>query len=526
MMNPMGDAGRLDELLGALRDGQLDDEQVAELENLLDGDPQAMARYLNYAQLCADLRHCHGSALRVADLASLAQPMAEDVPPAAALPSPRGLWRASAAVAGLVALAASLAMWLYPRELRPIFMDQEGLAVLTLVADAQWEGDPSLSPGVPLQKGVLELRSGLAQIEFFRGAVVILEGPAKLELVADDRAILHYGTLRSHVSPPAQGFVIETPQAKLIDHGTEFGLSVDRAGETEVHVFEGNVELQGAVAHQLFAGQGVRFDGAGKNESIPVRPESFLGPAAMAKTSDAEVLRRRNEWAAHAAQLARDPAAVAYFTFEHPDAWGRTLKDESTHARDAAIIGSQWSEGRWPGKGALEFKRTGDRVRIDLPDVFDAFTLVAWLRIDGFDRWLSSPLLTDTYEQGRPHWHVTWDGEIVLGIGSDGNYFSPKGLLGIKDLGRWIQLATVVDPVSKTVTHYLDGLPVHQASLRLVQQFRIAGPAGVGNWSRPGVYRDNDIRSLNGRMDEFGIFSRAFTPDEIRTMYEKGKPTS
>ena len=34
------------------------------------------------------------------------------------------------------------------------------------------------------------------------------------------------------------------------------------------------------------------------------------------------------------------------------------------------------------------------------------------------------------------------------------------------------------------------------------------------------------IRSLNGRMDEFGIFARAMSEDEIRDMYEAGKPGS
>lgn len=512
----------LNELLGALRENTISDEQVAELENLLADDEDALAYYVDHAQLTADLRHYHGH-LAAASL-DVAEATPSETPAAARASRTRAI---ASAIAALAALAASLVFLIglpkrgEPVAAGPAFTDEGGLAVLTRVAGAKWNGAPVVA-GQSLHARVLDLESGLAQVEFFRGAVVILEGPSRFELLSDDRARLYYGTLRSFVPPPAQGFVIETPQGKVIDHGTEFGLSVSRQGESEVHVFDGKVELQGNVARELTAGEGIELDASGKSAAVAARPESFRGPAALAEGADADLLRRRSRWAKHAEKLASDPSALVYFTFEHPDAWGRSLVDESSPGYEAAIVGSQWSTGRWPGKGALEFKRTTDRVRIDVPGEFDAFTLVAWIRFDGFDRWLSSPLLTDVYADGRPHWHVTWDGEIVLGIGSDGNYFSPKGLLGEADLGRWLHLATVVDPQSKTVRHYLDGRQVHQAPLRVVQKFRL-GPAGVGNWSRTGVWKENDVRSLNGRLDEFGIFARVFTAEEIRTMYEQGK---
>jgi len=34
----------------------------------------------------------------------------------------------------------------------------------------------------------------------------------------------------------------------LVDLGTEFGMLVEETGETEVHVFDGEVELNGVVA--------------------------------------------------------------------------------------------------------------------------------------------------------------------------------------------------------------------------------------------------------------------------------------
>ena len=52
----------LQHLLGSLRDGNLTNEQIAQLDMLLADDPKAREEYLNYVQLCADLRNHHGVA--------------------------------------------------------------------------------------------------------------------------------------------------------------------------------------------------------------------------------------------------------------------------------------------------------------------------------------------------------------------------------------------------------------------------------------------------------------------------------
>lgn len=516
---------RLGELLGALREGTLGDEQVAELESILADEPQAIDYYLDYTHLCAELRHYHGTS-GTASVFHAAQAAPEQGP--STPPRKRRMWPyvTGSAVAAGIAVAATILLFFgtaTQTETLPTYPDENGVAVLTRSAGAEWEAGRSPEVGETLHRGKVRLTSGLAQIEFFKGAIVILEGPAEFELVSDQKGVLHRGTLRSYVPEPAQGFVIETPDNTVIDHGTEFGLSVGEAGASEVHVFDGEVEVQGTFNQRLKTGQGVRLARNKDPEAIAANIAAFSGPEQLSSGVNAEVLRRRNLWAAHAAKLAADPSALLYYTFESPDAWGRTLKDESHDPHNGAIVGSEWAEGRWPGKGALEFKRTSDRVRVDIPGKHDAITLVAWIRFDGFDRWLSSPLLTDTWHDGQLHWHVSWDGEIILGVGGQGNYTSPQNLIGAADLGRWAFLATVVDPETETVTHYLDGKQVYRKKLKKTRKWWF-GPSGIGNWSRHGVWRDNDIRSLNGRMDEFGIFARAFTPTEIQQMYETGRP--
>ena len=72
------------------------------------------------------------------------------------------------------------------------------VAVLTRVVDPEW--GPTELPtevGSALPTGRLRLKSGLIQLEFYGGAVVVLEGPADFEIIAADRAFCRQGKLRA-----------------------------------------------------------------------------------------------------------------------------------------------------------------------------------------------------------------------------------------------------------------------------------------------------------------------------------------
>jgi hypothetical protein len=116
-------------------------------------------------------------------------------------------------------------------------------------------------PGRDMRPGkTLRLERGLAEIEFDRGARVILQGPAGLDLVSGSSARLLYGTLTARVPAHARGFTVLSPSGRVVDLGTEFGLSVDRGGATSIRVFKGEVEAfpfsagtvpdQGVTVHQ------------------------------------------------------------------------------------------------------------------------------------------------------------------------------------------------------------------------------------------------------------------------------------
>jgi hypothetical protein len=83
----------------------------------------------------------------------------------------------------------------------------------------------------------------------------------------------------------------------------------------------------------------------------------------------------------------------------------------------------------------------------------------------------------------------------------------------------------VLDGSAKRVVHYVNGLPVGEKALKIKPPFRI-GTAELGNWNAKGFPKEDQfmIRNFSGAMDEFCLFSRALSADEIRALYSVGKP--
>ena len=92
-------------------------------------------------------------------------------------------------------------------------------------------------------KARLHLEVGLARLDFRNGATVTLQGPAEFEILSTDRTILTSGILTASIPESAVGFEVVTPTMDVVDLGTAFGVSVGADGETDVCVFEGEVEV-------------------------------------------------------------------------------------------------------------------------------------------------------------------------------------------------------------------------------------------------------------------------------------------
>lgn len=448
---------------------------------------------------------------------------------------------------GVVSVAASLlfVVWLLSpfqsrqfraREAaREVFAqsDVRGVAVLAQAADAAWRTTQAAPVvGAPLPAGHFRLERGLVQIEFLSGATVVIEAPAHFELASSMKLTCDLGRMRAKVPSQAHGFTIDTPKYSAVDLGTEFTVQVDDRGESEIHVLEGEVELwdrraaQAELKELLTTGRGMRSDANGGLTPIDNATSDFPGSEQLLQLSQAESKQRFAEWQAFSNMLRKDPNVLVYYSFDNHRAWERVLRNEgpdSNELLDGAIVGCQWTAGRWNGKQALEFKRTTDRVRLNVPGEFESLTFAAWVRLEGLERWLSSLMLTDGHQLGEVHWQITELGQLMLGVKAETershDYYS-RSVLSPRDLGRWVHLACVYNGAAGYVAHFLDGEEVSHEDVRVSTDLRI-GAAEIGNWV-PEDLRDNRVRSLNGRLDEFLIFSRPLSRGEIREIYAAG----
>ena len=119
-------------------------------------------------------------------------------------------------------------------------------ARLVATMDAAWPERASLAAGQSLASMPVQLQSGLAEIRFSSGASIVLQGPARCQLESPSSVRLLHGRLSASVPERAIGFSVRTPLANVVDLGTEFAIHSTPAGNTDVHVFRGQVALGGS----------------------------------------------------------------------------------------------------------------------------------------------------------------------------------------------------------------------------------------------------------------------------------------
>jgi len=387
--------------------------------------------------------------------------------------------------------------------------------------------------GSALEPGSLQLESGLAQVVFYSGARLVIEGPVELRLVSRTEAVCSFGRVLAEVPMPARGFRLRTGQLSVVDLGTSFGIDASRS-RTEVHVFKGKVEVQpgGAGEQSLAEGQAALVQGSGLPQLMAANGEPFAPMFEFQERSLASEAVRYDQWRLASAQLDRDLSLVVRFDFENVNDTDGTLPNKAARnglTEDGIIVGCQPAQGRWREKKALEFQSVNDRVRLAVPNEFRAMTLSAWVCLKRLDREFNSLFMSDGFDPGTVHWLIRGDG--VLGLTVFGPRFGKYQIVpsppvsSLENLGMWQHLAVVIDGKTRKVVHYVNGLPVSRHVLTIGPPYRV-GSAELGNWNaRSGPNPEPSlIRNLSGSLDEFELFSRALSDTEVRELYLKGKP--
>jgi len=236
---------RLAELTSAAMAGELSDDELRELDELLMASDDALESYLKTCQLEADLRfHMHAviSGRRaIANLPELRPIVA--AAPRSSRGLPVGRWFAGLAASLLVALGAwwAASFWQeIPAERQP-----QPIARLAESDGAKWLGDDGPNVGQEFVEGdSVYLTRGRARISMSSGAEVVLRSPCFVTLSAANRVQLEEGILTAQVAEWGHGFTVVTNAMNVVDLGTKFAVAASAHGVSEAHVLDGQVRIQ------------------------------------------------------------------------------------------------------------------------------------------------------------------------------------------------------------------------------------------------------------------------------------------
>ncbi|MCC9643357.1 FecR domain-containing protein [Rhodopirellula sp. JC740] len=523
------------------------------LQDRLETDEEARAEYLKAVNLSESLH----------EIASTPEPVGTTVTPAASFMRWPGIFAARSLMiaASTLILVSGIAYWIGHQQsnLTPIVASSTasgsedesliaGHATLRRAFDVRWgQGHQRAKVGDVLGHGPLRLESGLAEIDFFCGATLIVEGPAELDIESDWSVRVDQGRLRATVPPAARGFRIKTADSEVIDLGTEFTMDVSEE-QARVEVVDGEIMLRGGDHDglHLLTGERRTLMGAPSSESI----EGLATSSDLLKRDEAATFERFRSWRETNQAKQNDERLIAHYSLStHLN--GRTLSDATSNpSQDGLLLGpAQVVEGRFGEHSqGVNFDRPGARIRTRIDGQFEAFTFACWVKIDDLQQRYNALFMGDGYENGEPHWQIRDDGRLMFSVMVDDSreieFYNKRDQRVVKDAGlhrvymtepfwdisksgQWFHLVSVYDPSAKRVRQYINGQLVSEVEIEqelLVKDLRI-GPAEIGNWGQP--FRETPwfaVRNLDGTLDELSIYNAALTGNEIETLYESGKP--
>lgn len=257
----MKSSARLD-WLARYADGSASAEIVARLEAEIRRDPEFRALVVEYLQLDASLADAAGH---------LAPPNCTAFPV-----KPRHRFAALTSLAAAVALVASLAVWSFRS---PAAASEVSIEVLE--ADCY----PARALGRQGLNGNLRLESGSIRFRLDTGAVVEAVAPADFSIPDPMRLNLRRGNVTTEAGSRAQGFVVETASARVVDQGNRFGVAVGDDGLTDVVAIGGKVDVfeparaSSRPLASLDSGDAIRVDRARKAKrlkTVSLRNDSLV----------------------------------------------------------------------------------------------------------------------------------------------------------------------------------------------------------------------------------------------------------
>ena len=520
-----GKRDQLKQLLIQQTDGKLDAESIARLGVLLRDDREAQQFYVEHCQMHAMLAWEHGVMPALFE---------ESRSESADRTRPRKFQ-----LRNLLAIAASVMLvfgvgWLmdllpYERaQIARLPSDWESRPVVARVSKSHGarlspgKGPVNLQPGDAVRTGEYRVAEGFVQLGFLKGAAIIIESPASFRIDGELSVALHEGRLSARVSDDARGFTIETPSAEVVDFGTEFAVEVASDQSSEVHVFEGEVEVRPKLpetrtqqehrAVRLVANQATRFNSSGS------------APLGIDLDSD-RFVRDLSEPTQRHHRAVRDLDPVRFYRMAS-SIDGHSLKNRVGRGAAEIVRGEMLRPTYAPG-------RIGSSLRLDGPDTRsyavmhdypvatdNKLSVCAWVYAESRPSWASIAKNGDRETIGQFHFGLfDDDGDLEVhvrdGTGKEVQVREHTPL----PLSVWNHVAFVVDGI--TLSLYRNG--------ELIGTTPCDGLNKVATrWLGIGAKINHDGSApsavaagfWHGRIDELAIFHRGLSIQQIKTLYE------
>lgn len=486
-----------DELIDRFLDGDVSQNEADQVVRWLES-PANLQRFAQRAELHADLR----SSLRrrsVQDLsvAKVAKTFGS---------ANRNSWRVLLQTPAIAAACLLIALLIWPVATQP---DSSLVPLATIVSeiDALLTNGESKWDVTELVAGDYQLRRGLLHLRFEGGVMVYVEAPTQFDVVTSKRVVLHYGRLSASVPPEGIGFTVDTPEAEVVDFGTEFSVDVE-SGTSEVHVFDGLVRVQpksknGEVQHgavDLRTDQAVKVNnGTEKPVDIKLATDRFIRDFDEPKRKYVRSLRRFSPIVFYRMAI-RDQGLLS----EPPQYSGYVLTGEGSrppHARGVFAGGSLRVGDASTGRGG----------RVEQPPSLTTgqFTLAVFVYLDapspagmiatniGDD---NGNFALSLNENGVPQAKVREiDGEL-------------RSLVSDKTLPQRTWRHIVVTADGDQLRLYEDGQPAASAQCEsMATSTSEAICFGA---------KSSGVEILNGRIDELALFDHALSDFDIAELYQ------
>ena len=436
--------------------------------------------------------------------------------------------------------------------LQPVANVPRPIASISESLDAAWHAPRrSAAAGTPLLPGGYSLVRGVVKLQYDSGVELLVEGPAKFELLTPDRAKLNAGRIVANVPPQAIGFTLLSNAASFVDLGTEFGVEVQADGQTSIAVLDGEVALV----------RGKEID-AGRSQTLQMGAARLVSADGTAVSEiafeESYFIRYVPATPAELAILQSRP--LAYWPMNEPTSAGRIedvgrLNAEG-HVGSGVIQGAQADCAGSKRLTAFTEKHEGVELGMLAFAPEANFTCEAWVVakdlinappqriLSNFDRWPRDGFSFGVVDRG---WYKLPEQGPFLHVTSHGVYdcVSKQSIR----TAEWVHLAAVYDQQGEPHL-YINGELVEK---RFRARSQLAGderteeePPGGSEWenrdqwapSMAGQRSDGPTRigrnplgadgkcppeRWQGMLGGVAIYDRALSHDEIRQHYATGQ---